>query len=223
MTLGGMAALLGLAFVDAMNPFSIAAMAFLLSTDRPVTRGLVFVVGTFAVYLFGGVVLLEGWLVVLETFLPTLPGWAPGSFEMLAGGLAVGAGLHAGRRAAAGKPAPSPSNLSLPATLAFALASTASDLPTAIPLFAAVNQIAATGDGLAARYGWLAFYNVIYVAPLIAMLVASLTLGQRAEPALRRVRQAVDWTFARLLPPILVLAGIALLVDGAWRVFAVLV
>ncbi|MCG9917427.1 MAG: GAP family protein [Phenylobacterium sp.] len=88
MSLGWIAALLGLAFLDAMNPFSIAAMVFLLSTDRPVLWGLVFLVGTFAVYLFGGVVLLEGWLVVLRTFLPSLPGWAPGGLEMLAGGLA---------------------------------------------------------------------------------------------------------------------------------------
>jgi hypothetical protein len=222
MSLGWIAALLGLAFLDAMNPFSIAAMVFLLSTDRPAPRGLVFLVGTFAVYLFGGVVLLEGWLVVLRTFLPSLPGWAPGSLEMLAGGLAVGAGLYAAIRAAGGKTAPSPTNLSLPATLAFAIVSTVSDLPTAIPLFAAVNQIAATGDGAFARYGWLAFYTVIYVTPLIAMLAASLALGQRAEPTLVRVRQAVDWTFARLLPSVLVLAGIALLIDGARRVFAVL-
>lgn len=222
MSLGGIATLLGLAVVDAMNPFSIAAMAFLLSTDRPVTRGLAFVGGTFAVYLIGGLVLLEGWLVVIETFLPTLPGWAPGSLEMLAGGLAVGAGAYTGRRAAAGKPAPSPSDLSLPATLAFAVASTASDLPTAIPLFAAVNQIAATGDG-PARYGWLAFYTIMYVAPLIAMLAANLALGERADSALRRVRQAVDWTFARLLPPLLVLVGIALLIDGARRVLVALI
>ena len=222
MSLGGIAVLLGLAFVDAMNPFSIAAMAFLLSTDRPVPRGLVFAVGTFAVYLFGGVALLEGWLVVLETFLPTLPGWAPDSLEMLAGGLAVGAGVYAWTRAAQGKTAPSPSNLSLAATVAFAMASTASDLPTAVPLFAAVNQIAATGDGTFARYGWLVVYTLIYVAPLIAMLLASLVLGERAGPTLRAVRRAVDWTFARLLPPILVLAGVALLVDGARRVLAVL-
>jgi hypothetical protein len=141
---------------------------------------------------------------------------------MLAGGLVVGAGIYAWIRAAGGKTAPSPMNLSLPATLAFAIVSTVSDLPTAIPLFAAVNQIAATGDGTFARYGWLAFYTVVYVTPLIAMLAASLALGQRAEPTLVCVRQAVDWTFARLLPPALVLAGIALLIDGARRVFAVL-
>lgn len=40
---------LGLALADAMNPFSIAAMAFLLTTDRPLARGIVFVLGTLIV------------------------------------------------------------------------------------------------------------------------------------------------------------------------------
>lgn len=221
MTLAGVLALIGLALVDALNPFSIAAMAFLLSTDRPVQRGLAFVVGTFAVYLLGGVVLLEGWLVVLKTLLPTLPPWAPGSLEMLAGALAAGAGIYTWRRASSGKPPPSPSNLSLPATLVFAIVSTVSDLPTAVPYFAAASQIAAAGADGVARYAWLSLYNLIYIAPLVAMLVLRFVFGERAEPPLARVRQAVDWSFARLLPPLLLLAGIALIGDGAMRLLAI--
>lgn len=75
MTASGILVLAGLALIDALNPFSIAALAFLLSTDRPVQRAVVFVVGTFAVYFLAGVVLLEGWLILIEALLPLLPGW----------------------------------------------------------------------------------------------------------------------------------------------------
>lgn len=214
--------LVGLAIVDALNPFSIAAMAFLLSTDRPIHRGVTFVIGTLMVYFLAGVILLEGWLVVIKTLLPSLPGWTFGSLEMAAGAAAGAAGIYTWRRAARDKSAAGPSNLSTAATFVFALVSTLSDLPTAVPYFAAASQIAAAGSDPLTRYAWLVAYNLIYVAPLVAMLALRSALGANAEPALARVRLAVDWSFARLLPPGLVIAGAALLIDGAMRVWAFL-
>jgi hypothetical protein len=222
MTVSAIFVLAGLAIIDALNPFSIAAMAFLLSTDRPVHRGVTFIIGTFAVYFLAGVVLLEGWLIVIKTLLPSLPGWILGSLEMAAGAAAGAAGIDTWRRAAKDKSAPGPSNLSTAATFAFALVSTLSDLPTAIPYFAAASQIAAAGSDPLTRYAWLVAYNMVYVAPLAAMLALRSALGANAESVLARVRRAVDWSFAKLLPPGLVIAGAALLIDGAMRVWAFL-
>lgn len=221
MSLSAAFALIGLALLDALNPFSIAAMAFLLSTDRPVARGLAFVLGTFVIYVLSGVVLLEGWLVVLQSLLPSLPAWVPGGLEVGAGAAALIAGAYTWKQSAQGKPSPSPSNLSLVATIAFAVASTLSDLPTAIPYFAAASQLAAAG-GTGIRYAWLLIYNLIYIAPLVAMIGLRVGLGHNAEAPLRSVRTAVDWSFAKLLPPVLVLAGVALLGDGAIRLFTAL-
>jgi hypothetical protein len=222
MSLSAAFALIGLALLDALNPFSIAAQAFMLSTDRPVARGLAFVFGTFAVYLLSGVVLLEGWLVLFHNLLPALPPWVPGSLEIGAGIAALAAGIYTWRQAAQGKPAPSPSNLSLLATTAFAVVSTLSDMPTAVPYFAAASQIAASDGGALTRYTWLLVYNLIYVAPLVAMLALRVGLGDGTAAILRRVRTSVDWTVAKLLPPLLVLAGVALLGDGALRLAAAL-
>ncbi len=222
MSLSAAFALIGLALVDALNPFSIAAQAFLLSTGRPVARGLAFVLGTFAVYLLCGVVLLEGWLVLLHSLLPALPPWVPGGLEIGAGIAALAAGIYTWRQAAQGKSTPSPSNLSLLATTAFAVVSTLSDMPTAIPYFAAASQIAASDGGALTRYSWLLIYNLIYVAPLVAMLALRVGLGDGTAAILGRVRTSVDWTVAKLLPPLLVLAGVALLGDGALRLAAAL-
>lgn len=213
----GMLTLSGLAIVDALNPFSIAAQGFLLSSNRPAARGLAFVLGTFGIYLIGGIMLLEGWLALFQSMLPALPPWAPGSLEMAAGLAAVAAGVYTFRLAAQGKPTPLPSNFSIMATVIFAGASTLSDLPTAIPYFAAASQIAASNEGVICRYAWLVVYNLIYVAPLAAMLGLHIALGDKAEGVLRKVRRGVDWSFAKLLPPILALTGIALLGDGFMR------
>jgi cytochrome c biogenesis protein CcdA len=154
--------------------------------------------------------------------LPSLPGWTVGSLEIAAGAAAIAAGIYAWRQAGKGKSAQGPSNLSIAATFAFALVSTVSDLPTAVPYFAAASQIAAAGSDPFTRYAWLVAYNLVYVAPLVAMLALRSVLGTKAEPLLGRIRRAVDWSFAKLLPPGLVIAGAALLIDGTLRVAAVL-
>jgi hypothetical protein len=72
------------------------------------------------------------------------------------------------------------------------------------------------------RYTWLMIYNLIHVAPLVAMLGLRVGLGDRTAAILHRVRTAADWPVSKLLPPLLVLAGVALLGDGALRLVAAL-
>lgn len=214
----GIAALLGIALLDAMNPFSIAAMAFLLATDRPVARGWAFVLGTAAIYLPFGVALLEGWAAFLRDLLPRLPPWMAGGLEAVTGVACLWAALRLWRRSDANAAAvPHVSSLSVGATLAFAGASTLADLPTAVPYFAAASQIPALADGRLSRYAWLAIYNLVYVAPLLAMLGARLALGARADRVLGAVRRGVEWSFAHLMPPLLAFLGLVLLADGVRR------
>jgi hypothetical protein len=210
-------ALLGLALVDALNPFSIAAHAFLLGTNRPQARGAVFIVGTFALYLAAGWLLLEGWLAILRRLLPMLPAWAVPSLEAAAGLACLGFAVHMLVTQNRGKAFSPPSNLGLRATFLFAVVSTASDLPTALPLFAAVNQIAALEQGALGQLAWLALYVAVYVSPLVLMSVVQAKLGPRAEGVFGRVRAGVDWAFARLLPPLLMLYGAALIADAIRR------
>lgn len=219
--MGGVAALLGVALLDAANPFSIAAMAVLLATDRPAMRGWTFVAGTAAIYLPFGVMLLEGWTAALRGFLPLLPAWAPGAAEAVAGAACLVAAVHAWRGAGQGgdgtSAMPQVTSLSLGATAAFAAASTLADLPTAVPYFAAASQIPALAEGRAGQYAWLIVYNAIYVAPLLLMLGARLALGDRAERVMTAVRRAVEWSFAHLMPPLLLALGLGLIADGARR------
>lgn len=209
---------LGLALADALNPFSIAAMAYLLTTDRPMARGTVFILGTLAVYIPFGIMLVEGWTAVLAALVPLLPAWALGTALVVAGlsciGFALWSWIKPGGRNGA---MPLSDRLTLPATAAFAVASTFADAPTAVPYFAAATLAPLLAEGRVGEYLWLVLYCLIYVAPLILLLALRVWFGDRAERSLGRVRTAVDWSFRYLLPPVSVVVGIWLGLLGLAR------
>jgi hypothetical protein len=217
-TIALLAVLSGLALVDALNPFTIAAQAYLLGTPRPMRRSIAFLLGTFATYLAGGLVLLLGWSAFVAQVLPLLPGWAIPAGEVLLGVGALVLGVWSLRKAAAGTPFAPPTDLSVRATLGFAVASTVADLTSALPYFGAISQIEAAdlddwAIGLA--LGW---YNLLYCAPLVVLIIARAALSEDASTLFfGRMRQAIDWAFAKLLPPLLIFVGAGFAFDGIRR------
>lgn len=208
--------IIGLGIADALNPFSIAAMAFLLTTDKPFERGATFIIGTLLVYFPGGIALLQGWTAVLKSILPSLPAWVLPAAYIISAIACFGFAfyLYWQSRSADGKLKTAPSNLSLMATLIFAIASTLSDLPTALPYFAAVNAISGVSTELTHQLSLLAFYNLVYISPLILMLMISVLAGTKTKASLEKVRSAVDWSFAHLLPQVIALLGAYLFAKG---------
>jgi hypothetical protein len=67
------ATIVGLGLADALNPFSIAAMALVLSLKRPLLLGAMFLSATYAVYLIAGIVLVSGWGEALQRLAPLIP------------------------------------------------------------------------------------------------------------------------------------------------------
>lgn len=203
-------AFLGLALTDAMNPFTVASVAVLLTLDRHLARGAVFVGVTFAIYLVFAILLAEGFTAAVAAVLPILPVWAPGALLLGFALLCIGFAIHLWFKPGSnGKDVSLAAALTLPGTAVFAIASTLSDAPTAVPLFAAVAQLPQLAEGRVGQYLWLVVYTAIYVAPLVLLLGLRRTLGTAADAALNRVAAAVNWSFKRLLPPALVLAGAA--------------
>lgn len=199
---------LGLAISDAMNPFTVASMAMLLALDRPVARGVIFVVATFAVYLVFAILLAEGFTAAMTELLPLLPVWVPGALLIVLALACICLALHLLlNKAATDKGMELAKALTLPGTAVFAVASTLPDAPTAVPLFAAVAQLPELADGRMGQYLWLMAYTAIYVAPLLVLLALRMALGTKADTALNRVMSFVNWSFKNLLPAVLLLAG----------------
>lgn len=208
--------LLGVAIVDALNPFSIAAMAVLLTMNCPTALGSAFIIGTTLVYFAFGAALLEGWAALSGNLLPILPVWTRGALEVGAGVASLVAAVHVTRQA--GEAADTPVvGVSVAAAALFGVASTLSDLPTAVPYFAAAGLIPGLAETRTGRYAWLAAYNVVYVAPLIAMLAVRNALGDAGAGVIDKLRRGVGWSFATLLPPLLAILGFLLLLDGTLR------
>ena len=203
-------AFLGLAITDAMNPFTVAAMAVLLALDRPFARGLIFILVTFAVYLGFAIALEEGLTAALAHWIPLLPPWVPALLLVLLGLACIGFALYLWfDDSAADASVRLAKALSLPGTAVFAAVSTLSDAPTALPLFAAVAQLPLMTETRLGQYLWLTLYCAIYVSPLILLLVLRELLGSHADRALSKVLSAVNWSFRHLLPPMLLIAGVA--------------
>jgi hypothetical protein len=136
--------LIGLGIVDALNPFSIGAMIYLLATPRPVANGTVFIAGTLLVYLLCGVALMEGWALVLKNLLPLVSYWLEILALSIAGILCLGMAVELYRKSGSGwkQEAPTAPSLALSGIFLFAFVSTLSDLTTAVPYIAAANTIA---------------------------------------------------------------------------------
>jgi hypothetical protein len=210
--------LTGLAALDALNPFSVAALAYLLGTNRAVAHGMTFVAGTYVTYLLCGLLLLQGWGLALRRLIPLLPPWIPGSIEILAGGACLTFAVWAWRQGGTVIESAAPGAVGLPATFGFAVVSTAADMPTAVPYIVAVNRIAAGDLGPGSEILLLAWYVTVYIAPLALMVGARASLGVTAVNLFGPIRRAMDWGLGRLMPPALMIGGLWLLWDGARRI-----
>ncbi|MBU0557526.1 MAG: GAP family protein [Alphaproteobacteria bacterium] len=222
MTFALVAILVGLALADSLNPFTIAAQAYLLATPRPFPRSLAFLLGTAATVFVSGMLLLGGFGAARDTAASTLPAWGWGVGQIALGLVLAGFAWWCWARGLKGKPLTPPKSLGVPATLAFAFASAVSDLPTALPLFVAVDRVAAADLSWLSEALLIALYTVIYVAPLIMLLLVRAIFARRSDVLFGKIQLAVEWAFRVLLPPAAGLAAVYLLIDGGSRLATVI-
>lgn len=202
MTLALLSTLLLLALLDSLNPITIAGAVFLLLTPRPIPRAVSFVAGASLAYFAGGALLYLGFGAVFERVLAYLSGPWMHILLVTAGALMVAVAIwmdHSPpREDASGK-----SKIkSLHPALTFLIGAnvTASDLPTAFPLIAAVERMASAGLDTSAALVSLAFYVLVYALPLFLLLGGYLLLRERSTTFL----QAAERTMKRWSRPVTV-------------------
>lgn len=87
-------------------------------------------------------------------------------------------------------------------------------LPGAVPLFAAVDQMLRADLGWVGQVVAIAFYNVLFVAPLTGVLMLRVVSGDSVEPLLRRVGEVMSSWGRRLVVVALVVLGLVFVADG---------
>jgi cytochrome c biogenesis protein CcdA len=200
---------------DSLNPSTIGPALYLATVRKPAVRLTQFTTGVFTVNLAAGLVLTIGPGRLLLGLVPHPQRTARHVLELAAGVILVGsaAALWLGRRSLAGRDLPMRSGGGGSSLIAGASIA-AVELPTAVPYFAVIAAVVASSAGVPVQIGLIALYNVAFVLPLLATLVALLVAGERADPWLQKGGAWLQRRWPVVLASLLLLVGSGLAVLG---------
>ncbi len=88
------------------------------------------------------------------------------------------------------------------------------ELPTAFPYFAVIAAVVGSGRRVATQIALIVLFNVIFVAPLVAIAALRSLAHERAQASLARLHDGIDRHAATLLPALVALVAVALLALG---------
>jgi cytochrome c biogenesis protein CcdA len=211
-----LAVVLVIAAVDCLNPSTIAPSLYLATAPAAVRKLVSFTAGVFAVNALGGLVILLGPGQALVTLIPHPDPHARHLFELFLGlALLPLAGVLWLRRVrVADRIARSQERVDRSAFLLGA-GIMAAELLTAFPYFAAIAAIAASRTSVVTEIGLLGVFNLVFVAPLLAVTAVRLLAGERGRGILTRWRADLGGRLAIALPPLVAAVAVALIIWGA--------
>ena len=216
-----MLALLGvvvsIGLADSMNPSTLGPALYLASDRHAGRRLLGFIAGVFVVSATAGVVLVIGPGRALLAHRLSLH--SEHVAEICAGAILVviavvlwlGRG-HVARRI--GRKERSDGALQRGSILAGA-AIMAVELPTAVPYFAVIAAVTGSRQSLTTQVALILLFNLIFVAPLLAVLVVRELAGERGVEKLVRTRERLERLAHMLIPALVFLVGMILIAIGA--------
>jgi cytochrome c biogenesis protein CcdA len=201
---------------DSINPSTVGPAIYLATGRKPVESVALFAFGVFAVNVVGGVLLTIGPGRLLLALIPHPRGTARHVIELIAGLVLLGAAvaLWLGRRRLARRELPGRGGGGGSAFVAGGTIA-AIELPTALPYFAVIAAIVATGGSILKQVTLVGIYCAAFVAPLLGIIAALIVAGERADPWLERGGAWLQRRWPVVLATILLLAGGALCAAGA--------
>jgi cytochrome c biogenesis protein CcdA len=203
-----------IAVVDSLNPATIAPALVLAGTPRPARGILGFAVGYFAVSVVGGLVALGFGHSVVDLVPRPRPGVLHGIELVLGLAALVAAGiLWRGRHAIGARFArmePRAHQLSPLAGGTLALI----ELPTALPFFAAIAALSASGEPLTIQIALVVLFQVLFLLPVLAIAIGCALARRRPGDRLTRIHQLVVRHAGSMVACLVLVAGIALVVLG---------
>jgi cytochrome c biogenesis protein CcdA len=203
-----------IAFVDSLNPSTIGPALVLAATDPSGARVRHFTLGVFAVFFLGGALLVLGTGQLILHAVPRPSKHTKHIVELIGGGVLVVTALALWIKRRRLSDRPLPQGESGRGALALGATISAVELPTAFPYFAAIAAIVDSGAGLVRQAIYLLVFNVLFILPLLAIVAALTFAGDRAGPAMERVRRWFEDHWPVLAAAIVGGAGVLLLAFG---------
>jgi cytochrome c biogenesis protein CcdA len=205
-----------IALADSLNPSTVVPAVYLTVSPSPTRQVLEFTTGVFTANLVCGVLLLLGPGQLLLNALPHPSAHQRHLLELAGGGvlIAVALAVWLARHRLAEAPVPG-SRLRKGSGVVAGAALMLAEFPTAFPYFGAIALIVGTHASLPAQLLLVALFNLLFVAPLIAIAVLIKVLpGVRTsvlEPAAAWLTQRWPKIFALLALAL----GVGLVVAGS--------
>jgi cytochrome c biogenesis protein CcdA len=191
-----------------------------MAGGRPVAAPLAMTAGIFVTNLAFGVTLALGLAAILDQLdAVLLRVWkSPHTHELLIqvliGALLLYVAIRIGNPRMRSAGTDVPVRQSIVGAFLFGIGLTILGLPGALPYFAAIDQIlradASTGGMIAA----LAYYNAVFVAPLVMIVILRLLLAARSAPLLDAVGDFLGAWGRRLVATLLAALGAVMVIDG---------
>jgi cytochrome c biogenesis protein CcdA len=207
--------MLTVGLADSLNPSTIGPGLYLATAEHGLRQVLVFTAGVFLAYLAGGCLLVFGPGHAILSLVPS-PGATVRYWLELAAGLTLIAGALVTwwRRAALARrdlPAPRKGGRS-----GFVLGASlmAVELPTAFPYFGAVAAIVGSTLNDAQQFLLLGIFNLVFVLPLLAIALALVVRGRRANAVLVRARELLERHWPQMLACLLGALGAVVVLLG---------
>jgi cytochrome c biogenesis protein CcdA len=88
------------------------------------------------------------------------------------------------------------------------------ELPTAFPYFAVIAALVGSDVNAMLQLSLLVLFNVLFVAPLLAILLLRQISGAQAVQRLKRLRDSLHRRMGILLPLVALVVGLVLLTVG---------
>jgi cytochrome c biogenesis protein CcdA len=202
---------------DSLNPSTVGPGLVLAASARRIRRVTEFTLGVALVNLMAGCVLLVGPARLLLGLIPHPQGTVRHLIELAAGIvlIALAVATWSTRRKLARRPLPMTKTDAQSSAFVTGVTLAAVELPTAAPYLAIVAGIAASSAPVPEQVLLVLIYNVAFVAPLLAILVALLVAGDRADPWLTRAGAWLQRRWPVILAGLLMFVGGVLAILGA--------
>jgi cytochrome c biogenesis protein CcdA len=202
-------------FLDSLNPSTIAPALFIAAGERPQRNLAAFIAGVFFVNLAGGLVLALGPGQALLALVPHPSFEVRRELELALGIviLAVAGWLWLARHRVATRVSGKGDRIDRSSLLVGAGIS-AAELPTAVPYFAVIAAVVASGRPLQTQVALLVVFNLVFIAPLLAILLVRSVLPESGQRVIQEMRARLDQSLGIAIPALVGLVAIVLTVRG---------
>jgi cytochrome c biogenesis protein CcdA len=203
-----------IALADSINPSTVIPALWLARTPSR-KRLASYTLGVFAVYLAGGLVLVLGPGPRLIALLHHLHGPLEHWLEAIGGVLVLAFAFALWRsRNRSGDPQRTPRTHTRASAFALGAGIMAIELPTAFMYFGAISAILAGHHPTAIEVTLVIAYNVLFVAPLVALMLAARLAGTRIDRRIASAGERLRYLGQLALSGVAGAAGATLLTFG---------